>query len=862
MEPTGLMNRYPIENSLSEIRTALADGHDVVLTAEPGAGKSTIVPLALKDEPWLGKSRIIMLQPRRVAAVAVARRMAALDNSTPGRVIGHGVRFSSNIGPGTRIEVLTEGILTRRIQKDPLLEGVGLVIFDEFHERSVHADICLALCREIKREVRPDLRIMIMSATINTEMMSSYLDNSVIVAGKGFLYPVEILYQPLAAGRDQFAAAADAIGRIIADSPAGEEFLIFLPGAGEIRTVQQQLENTQSARNFRILTLHGSMSIEDQEAALQPAALPRVILSTNIAETSLTIDGITTVIDTGHCRRQSFDPQTGLEKLELQRISKASATQRAGRAGRLRPGRAIRLWHKVEHEKLIDNEEPEILRIDPTPTVLELFAWGCSDPHEFKWLQSPGSEKISKAIELLQMLHAVDENHHITETGRQICELPVEPRLARMLLMASQLGVAQQAALAAAIIGEKDIILNDFSAQTGGGGNNQPDPDLDLRLELIDRSNGNQGLRIDRNTVWRIEKTQKQLLDLIKNPSASVAMKDSSRNLLHRALLAAFPDRVCMRRGPAGSTSYTISSGQGMNLSQSGLLKNHEFILALKVDARLRAGTNDGRIFLGCAISLDWLKAGDGAPCRSSREIFFKASTRKVVARERLWYGRLLLADHETAIRDSENAIAGQTLAQAANADLYNALNLGSEENADFINRIAILKRSPAGRDFPAIDQDWLMAQVNEMAQVCRSYTDLQKQSVEQLYLQQLPWNRREQLEKLVPVSFEVPSGSNVRIQYQAEGPPVLAVKIQELFGMATTPAVCNGGQPLLIHLLSPAGRPVQITADLASFWKTGYRQVVGELKGRYPKHPWPDEPDKATPFKGTRRQLERFLKQ
>ena len=857
-------NKYPVEASLPAIRSALAAGGNVILTAEPGAGKSTIVPLALKNEPWLNNSRILMLQPRRVAAVAIARRMADLDGSPPGRVIGHSVRFSSNIGRDTRIEVLTEGILTRRLQKDPLLENVGLIIFDEFHERSVHADLCLALCREIRREVRPDLRIMVMSATIDTGMIENYLENSTTIAGKGFLFPVDVQWQAVSGGRDQFADVAAAIARIVADSPASEEYLIFLPGAGEIKTVQQNLESLPATASHRILALHGSLSIDEQEKVLQASSTPRIILSTNIAETSLTIDGITTVIDSGWCRRQSFDAQTGLEKLELQRISKASATQRAGRAGRLRPGRAIRLWSRVEHDQFADNEEPEIVRSDPAPTVLELFTWGCKSPHEFAWLQSPGNEKIDRAVELLQMLHAIDNSGRVTDTGRRICELPVEPRLARMLLAAAESGVATDAALAAAIIGEKDFVLNDYSEKSFGG--NAPDPDLDLRLELLAGGTRNSTLRLDRNAIWRIEKTQKQLLDILKpavrNISAGQAAGRNTRDLLHRALLAAFPDRVCMRRGSPGSTAYTICSGQGLNLGQNGLLKDHEFILALRVDARLRASTNDGRVFLGCAVRAEWLKAGDGGPCQPTREIFFNSASQKVAARERLWYGKLLLTDRETQIRESEAPAAAKVLCEAVAASPGLAFNLQNPDNIEFSGRVALLKRSAAGRDFPAIDNEWLMTQAEALAAHCRSFADMQKQTLAQLYLQQLTWNRREQFEKLVPERFEVPSGSSIRIQYQPEGQPVLAVKIQELFGMAATPAVCNGEQPLLVHLLSPAGQPVQITADLASFWKTGYKQVVGELKGRYPRHPWPDEPDKAIPFRGTKKQLERHLKQ
>lgn len=858
---TGADMIFPIEQSLPTIKAALAAGSDVILTAEPGAGKSTIVPLALLNEPWLGNRRILILQPRRVAAIAVARRMAFLNGSAPGKLIGHNVRFSSNISALTCIEVMTEGILTRRLQNDPLLEGVGLIIFDEFHERSVHADLCLALCREIKSEVRPDLRLIVMSATMDTELVNSFLNQAINVAGKGFLHPVSISYRPVNASRDRFAAMGEAIVEIIRDSAAEEEFLIFLPGIGEIQRIQEIIESSSIGKSRLIQSLHGSMPIEEQEKALESGKQPRIILSTNIAETSLTINGITTVIDSGFCRKLSFDCTTGLEKLELERISRSSARQRAGRAGRLRPGRAFRLWSQIEFEQMPENDEPEILRIDPTGTVLEICAWGCTDPLGFSWLQSPGEERLRNAIELLKMLQAIDEKCAITSIGRQMVALPAEPRLARMLISAARSGIISQAALAAAIISEKDILRSDDSE----GYFVSPDPDLSLRLEILEsggnRNNNSQRYRIDRAAASRIYKIQQQLMDVVKPVPVRPGKVANSLELLHKALLSAFPDRVCMRRGDSSSHSYTICSGQGLSLCQPGLLRTSEFILALKVDSRIRAGSNDGKIFLGCQIDPEWLHSEVGSSCRTVRELFFASTSRKVMARERVWFKKLMISNQESSVRASESIEAEGLLLQAARENIVEALALNNPEVEEFINRVSLLSRHAAGKDYPVIDADWLENMLMQCLPGCRSFADLRRHSVAQVYLQQLSWQLRENLEKLVPEKFCAPSGNSIKILYQSEGPPILAVKIQELFGMALTPTICRGGQPLLIHLLSPAGRPVQITSDLVSFWKTGYRQVVSELKGRYPRHPWPDDPATAVAFHGTRKQLERKLK-
>ncbi len=841
---------FPVEESLPSIQAALAANRDVILSAAPGAGKSTIVPLALKDEAWLAGKRIVILQPRRIAAVALARRMASLDGSPPGCVIGHKVRFDSNITATTRIEVLTEGVLTCRLQKDPLLEDVALVIFDEFHERSVHTDLCLALCREIKREVRPDLRLMLMSATADLELATSFLDRPQLVEGKGFLYPVDVHYRPLSAGRDRLADLGREILRIIEESGPGEEFLVFLPGMGEIMRVSDYLAPRLSDRELMIL--HGSLPVTEQEKVLQPSTRPRIILSTNIAETSLTIDGITAVIDSGEARWLEIDPQSGLEQLRLHRISRSSAIQRAGRAGRLKPGKAYRLWSQSEHQQLAENDPPEILRIDPVSAILELFAWGCRDPQQFNWLQSPGPERIGRAVELLKMLEAIDDDGKITTTGRKMAELPVEPRLARMLLVAAELGVVEAASLAAAVISEKDFIR-----PVQGAGDSRPqkiDADLEWRLEVLaDRTSLQGSFEIDRNAVRRVLDVQRQLLELLGRRAKPASAGGGGRQL-RQSLLAAFPDRVCLRRSDGRSGNYTICSGQGFVISESGLLPGESLLLALRLDQSQRAG--DGRIFLACALEESLL--ADQHLYQRRRELFFSRPHSRVMARERVFYGKLMLRENETALKSGEADDAAEILAAAALADPEKALALDADENRSFINRVATLKNSAVGAEFPAIDDDWLAAQIRELAASSRGYSDLQRQKLEQLYLQQLSWKDREKFEKLVPERFIVPSGSALRVQYQAAGAPILAVKIQELFGMSQTPAICAGQCRLLIHLLSPAGRPVQITADLASFWQTGYPQVVKELKGRYPKHPWPDDPGSAIACRGTKKQIAR----
>lgn len=840
----------PIDDCLQELKDALNAGNDVILTAEPGAGKSTVVPLALKDEPFLGKKKILMLQPRRVAAVAVARRMADLDSSEPGSVIGHSVRFSSNVTKNTVVEVLTEGILTSRIQKDPFLEDVGLIIFDEFHERSIHADLGLALCREIQREIRADLRIMVMSATMETDKLKSFLKNPKEIVGKGFLYPVQIEYQKTSGGRNFIQELGTEIASIVNNSEQNEKYLVFLPGVGEIMGVSDCLAEKLRTKH-EIAHLYGAMRIEDQQRLLKGGTAPQIILATNVAETSLTIDGITTVIDSGYCRRSEYDEENGLEKLVLGRISKASAKQRAGRAGRVKAGRCIRLWSKSEHDYLSEEEVGEIFRTDLSTTALELAAWGCRNLHEFGWFENPGKERINKAVELLKMLRAVDEQGGITEVGRKMARLPAEARIARMLLWGAENGVLEQVAPAAAILSEKD-----FVSET------EKDPDLEYRLELVAGRRGGRSYHFE-----RIKKSAEQFESIIgksklrpdsnlpcdaKQPPEARGAKIAEA--LRKALLVAFPDRVCMRRSEGGE--YTSCAGRGFTMSNEGPLKSARYILALKADSALRAASGSGKIFLASKIEAEWLKEGLGLPCKFSRELYFNDKNKKVSAKERIWYGKLLIENNESAINSNDAEEAANVFFPAIMNDLKGAFNLNSEENQDFCSRVRLLTKTFGDGEFEQIDEKWFKKQLETVLGGCFSFKDLQQYSLEQLYFMGPARRLRERFDRLVPERFEVPSGSKIKIAYGDDLEPVLAVKLQEMFGQNETPTICEGRVRLKVHLLSPAKRPVQITSDLASFWKNGYKQIVGELRGRYPKHPWPDDPQNAVPTAKTKNRI------
>ena len=845
--------KYPVHECIDQIRECLAKERNLILTASPGAGKSTIVPVELLNEPWLQGKRILMLQPRRVAAIAIARRMAEITGTRPGTLIGHQVRFSRNISSDTQIEILTEGILTRRIQNDPFLENVALVIFDEFHERSIHSDLCLALCREIQKDVRPDLKIMVMSATVSPEPIANFLDTSSVIDAPGFLFPVETSYQPVPAGHDRFSAMLTACRKIFSSSPPDESYLIFLPGSGEINFFKRELESNVSSHE--ILPLYGSMSLDEQQKVLTPAEKPRIVLATNIAETSLTIEGITTVIDSGYCRKLSFNPETGLERLDMARISKASAAQRAGRAGRLKPGRAFRLWSQSEHMAMENFDLAEIHSVDLCSTILELAGWGINQPENFAWFEAPEIAKTNAAQNLLFQLRAIDESGGITESGKSFLKLPVHPRLACMLLNAKKLGIGKLASRAAAIISEKDFIVSPAITSQEKSFNT----DIFARLDILERKNEAQPDAVDKRQVKHVLKVSQQLEQMLDFTDEKNDRSEHATESLKICMAAAFPDRICQLRNSQNKRNYKICTGQGFSLPDG---RGEPFIIALRLDARLRKGSNEGQIFLAAEIGLESVLEVIGHLCQGARELYFSEARKAVSVKNVIRYLDMTIKDSDDKLSEQERILAEKMLVGHALANFQQAFNLDAPENRNFINRVNLIAKNTEDPEFPIIDQKWFFNHIESLTAGCTSFSELQQMSFFELYFSGKPFSLKTKLEKLAPERLKVPSGNLLKIEYPDDGNPFLQVKIQEVFGMKETPKICNNRVKLILHLLSPAMRPVQITSDLESFWKNGYKTVVAELKGRYPKHQWPEDPATGIAFAGTKKQLERKIRQ
>jgi ATP-dependent helicase HrpB len=891
----------PIAGELPRIRAALAGNANLVITAPPGAGKTTIVPLALLEEPWLAERNIILLQPRRVAALTCARRMAALHGSPVGRTVGYQVRFQRCLSRDTRIEVLTEGLLTRRLQTDPLLEGVGLLIFDEFHERSLHADLGLALSREIQREVRPDLRLIVMSATLSTDPVARFLGDCPVVASTGFLFPVTCTYVGKKPTGPLWESAAAAVRRTLADDRTSGDILVFLPGAGEIARTRDLLEEAGVGERCDLLPLHGSLSLDQQEAVLRPGNRRRVILATNIAETSLTIEGITTVIDSGWGRTLRLDPHTGLERLVLERITRDSSEQRAGRAGRLGPGQAIRLWPESEQAWLTAHADPEIRRVDLAGVVLELAAWGVRDPIAFGWFDPPPSPALTVARTLLARLGAIDAAGNITPLGRQMARLPVNPRVARMLLAAGEIGLLNAGADLAALLSERDLFKRTPGLPGSGPGPGSGSVssittaacDLFSRLDALERWRRG-GKRssdpfIDTRAAQAIDRTADQLRGILEHlapsdpsltssastdggprqapnhrlgpgprtvpcPEGSGLMPVREERLL-RLLLLGFPDRVGRRRdtGRQGESdpTYVLVGGRGMRLAPACVVRDAPLVLALSADADGRGGA-DGLIHQAARLEPVWLSELFPADLVSRRVAVFDEARGTVLVRRQQLFHDLVLEDAQVEAVPEDRPAIEQALVAAAVRNPRKALAI-SDEDDQFLWRVALYRRHFPDRGWPLVDEDWLRSQIPALALGARRWSDLRRQSVREIVAASVSHQERRRFEAAVPEHLVVPTGSRIRLRYQSDGPPILAVKLQEMFGSATSPMVCEGRERVVVHLLSPAARPLQITQDLAGFWRDGYQSVRAEMRGRYPRHPWPEDPASAPPQRGVK---------
>jgi ATP-dependent helicase HrpB len=838
------MIRLPIDDFIPQIIAASGAGKNLVLVAEPGAGKTTRVPAAIVEQAELPRDdpAVVVLQPRRVAARAVAARIAEERGWSLGEQVGYHVRFDKRIGPRTRLRVVTEGILTRQLLDDPFLEGVGCVVLDEFHERSLFTDIAIALLREVQTTVRPNLSIVVMSATLSAEPVARFLGDCPILRVPGRAYPVEVIYRPGMGPVPQ--RVADAVDEAL-DTQNGD-VLAFLAGADDIRRAATLLRHRPDAL---VLPLHGSLPLAEQQQALRPAppGLRKVVLATNIAETSLTIDGVRTVIDSGLAKIAGYDPDRGMDRLDLRRISRASADQRAGRAGRTGPGQCVRLW--AESEPIESFELPEIRRVDLAPTVLSLHAWGKPDVRQFGWFQSPDEPALLAAERLLQMLGALDSAGAITPLGRQLSAVPAHPRLARLLLGASEIGRPIEGAALAALLSEKDLLLPD---RTGPRETRTlADSDLIYRLTLLERavqarfspSLFDQG--IDPAAARSVCQLRDDLLRLVPAGRSRSSGRDpsaSDEDVL-KLVLPAYPDRVCRRRENDPAAGVMVG-GRGVRLAPESAVRSGEFFVAVELRHDPYNPKAEAAVRIASRIELAWLEQTFPESIRIERGAEFDPQRERVVGFVRKYYRDLLLSDDPHAAVDPSHAAAA--LAQALRpraAELFRA----DPAAESILARVALLRAALPEHPWPVWSDEDLAELIAAHCIGKRTVAEVQA-GLPALLLSQLHYPLDRLLDAEAPATMQVPSGNRLAIRYAPAHPPTLSVRLQEIFGWTQTPSIAQGRVRLRVELLGPNYRPVQLTDDLANFWATTYFQVRKDLRARYPKHAWPEDPLTATP--------------
>ncbi len=804
------MIALPIETILPDLLEALKTARVVIVEAPPGAGKSTVLPLALLEAPWL-TGKIVMLEPRRLAARGVASRMAALRGERVGQTVGYQVRFERVIGHDTRLEVLTEGLLTRRLQDDAALEGVGCVIFDEFHERSIHADLALALCREVQAALRDDLRIIIMSATLESDLLSRTLGGVPVLRAEGRSYPVEVRFNT----RDFDLPIAQQVSRGVMNALEQHDgdVLAFLPGVGEIRHTLEMLRDADAL----VLPLHGELPLEEQARAIGSQAERKVILATSIAETSLTIEGVRVVVDSGYARTPRFDPKTGLTRLETIRVTQDAADQRAGRAGRVSAGIAYRLWTQAAQATFERTRKPEIIDSDLAPLALELAAWGSAN---LEWVTPPNPGALAQANQLLTQLEALDSHGRITQKGRAMQRFPAHPRLAHMLITGKARGWGSLAAELAAVLEERDVL-------TGEG--------ADLALRIAE-------LRSGRSVRSRIEQVARDWRKRLEIEADRSAIDERALGVL---VALAYPDRIAQRR--VGETRrYKLSNGRGVRLNDDDPLSSCEWLAVASLDA----GKDEGRVFLAAALEPRDLELF----AHFEDRFHWDARDDVLIARREKCIGQLMISSEP--LREVPLDARVTALCQAVRDDP--SLLPWSDEARQMQARVQCLHLW-RGDPFPDYSDAMLLQTLESWLapwlENVRRRDDFARLNLVQMLSQALPWDVQQQLEHLAPVKLEVPTGSKIRLEYRLDGaPPILAVRLQEVFGLLETPTVNDGRTTVLMHLLSPAHRPVQVTQDLASFWRNTYAVVRKELRIRYPKHSWPEDPYNAEPVRGVKR--------
>ena len=823
----------PIDDVLSPLRAALAAHPNVVLQAPPGAGKTTRVPLALRDAAWLDGRRIVMLEPRRLAARAAARYMAASLGETVGASVGFRTRGETRVGPRTLIEVVTEGVLTRMLHRDPTLEHVGIILFDEFHERSLHADVGLALALESQSLVRPDLRLLVMSATLDGTAVAAMLGDAPKLVSEGRAFPLVTHYRARRAEQSVEGAVASAVVHALERHDGS--VLVFLPGVGEIRRARASLARMALPRDVRVLPLFGAMTpaAQDEVIAAPIAGSRKVVLATSIAETSLTIEGIRVVIDAGLSRIPSFSPRTGMSRLRTVRVSRASADQRRGRAGRTAPGVCYRLWAAEDDIGLLERDRPEILDADLTPLALDLALAGIIDAGTLRWLDHPPAPALAHARELLQQLGAVSAELRVTEHGRAMARLGTHPRLAHMLLRGRDLGIGATACAVAALLDERDAGRD---AHLHG---------VDVRARIARIVSRDPLSDVDRDGLRRI-RAQAQLWRRALGVDDQLLRDEDAGSLI----ALAFPDRIAQRRFGARER-FLLRNGLGAELPDGSALSRDEYLAVAEVDGRRpQAG-----ILLAAPLSIAEIEELFSEQIVREDVVEWNDSDGVVsaVQRERL-DALVLRASSRSAVND---AIVADALLRGLTSNQRIGFRWPAHAQRTR-ERLAFLHASVPG--WPDVSDEALVASAREWLLPhlvgLRRRDQVEALDLSELLLSRLTWQQRAQLDVLAPTTLEVPSGSNIRVDYSDARSPVLAVRLQELFGLTETPSVAAGAVPLTLHLLSPANRPVQVTRDLAGFWRSSYFEVRRELRGRYPKHEWPEDPLRAPPTRRAKRRV------
>ena len=845
----------PIDEVLPELVDTLETERGVVLVAPTGAGKTTQVPQAILDAGLVPENqRIVVLEPRRVAARATARRIAHERGVELGSEVGYQVRFDRRIGDDTRISIITEGILTRRLQDDPLLEGVGAVVLDEFHERSIHSDLSIAFLNELM-EVREDLLVTVMSATITAGPIADYLGVPT-VESEGRTYPVDIEYRDQPSDDDIEKQAARAVRRALDDpEDDGGDILVFMPGAGAIHRTIEILESIPQTDDVEIVPLYGALSPEKQDRAIEPGERRKIIVSTNIAETSLTIEGVTTVVDSGLVKQLRMSPTSGLDRLERTHVSLASAKQRSGRAGRTRPGRAYRLWTKAFEHRMPAEETAEILRVDITGPVLEVIAWSRNDPRRFDWFESPPRHALDRAVALLRQLGAVTgEGFQLTEIGEKMLDLPAHPRIARMLIEAGRRGCLRQTAGMAALLSERDFAFSvDRDAPTGTC-------DLQFRVDVLDevaagRTQSAKSVGIDAHVgrARRVAKVRNQLAGMLDEKAASADPDADAR----KSLALGFPDRICMSREKG--RQYVMVGGEPLALAYESVVRDASLLVASVIAGETRGRSTGGvgsraLIRKASELEFEWLEELFPERLGEHVEVEFDEERERVMAFRRLRFDELVLEESVASVEDeADTADVTAKLVESAIEDIDRAFS-PSDRDWQTLKRIATVREWRPELELPNLfpEEGEIPARLREiLEQMCwgkRSFDELRSMSLAGKLRQFLTHEQIQAIDDLAPPTVQVPSGKTHRIEYEPGEPPVLEVRIQEMFGASSGPRVDGGRCPVLLHLLAPNFRPAQITDDLASFWDNTYPDVRKELKARYSKHPWPDNPRAAQP--------------